>query len=102
MALVISGLVLAALTGCVVWWVTDRFWHSLVIVVLAVALFPLVAGSLTGDVSRYLPAGTFAEGADGKDQIVLASAVATILIAVILATCIWVVAAAAWRRLRRK
>ena len=106
MVLIIAGLVLAALSGYLVWRVSDRFWHGLVIVALGVALFPLVASRITGDVSRYLPAGTFSDGSDGKDQIVLASVAATILIAILIAICIWAAAAAAaaaaWQRLRTK
>jgi hypothetical protein len=53
-------------------------------------------------VSRYLPAGTFAGGSEGKDQIVMASAVATILLAVMLAACMFGAAKAGWRMLRRR
>ena len=102
MALVAAGLALAALTGVLVWRAADRFWHGLAILALGMALFPLVARWLTGDVSRYLPAGTFPEGADGKDQIVLASAVTTIFIAVMLAAGIWAAASSAWRHSQRK
>jgi hypothetical protein len=58
--------------------------------------------SLEGDVSRYLPASTFAGGIEGKDQVVIASAVATILLAVMLAACVFGAAKAAWRKLRRR
>jgi hypothetical protein len=98
--LAIAGLALAALTLYFVWWSSARPWHGLAIVALAVLLFPLLAASITGDVSRYLPAGTFSAGADGKDQIVIASAAATILLALILAACAWRAATAALRWLR--
>jgi len=91
---------LIAISCLSVWWVAKRFWHALVIVALATLLFPLVAIQISGDVSRYLPTGTFSEGADGKDQIVLASARATALIAVILAACAWSAGKTAWRRAR--
>ena len=97
MTLTLIGLVLVALTGYLVWCATSRFWHLIVIFVMAALLFPIVATQLTGDVSRYFPAEAFSEGIDGKDQIVLASAGATILIAIILATCAWGAAKTVWR-----
>jgi hypothetical protein len=100
MTLAIVGLMLITLTGYLVWYVANRLWHIPVIILLAALLFPIVATELTGDVSYYLPARTFSEGIDGKDQIVLASAVATILISVILAACTWGAAKAAWRYLQ--
>jgi hypothetical protein len=48
------------------------------------------------------PASTFAGGIEGKDQVVIASAVATILLAVMLAACAFGAAKAAWRKLRRR
>ena len=71
------------------WRAADRFWHFLVIVALAAALLPLVAHGPAGDVSRYLPTGLFPDGADGKDQVVLASAAATVLISAVLAAGLW-------------
>ena len=102
MGLGIAGFVLAALTAFFVWRAADRFWHGFVILGLAIALFPLVARWLTGDLSRYLPGGIFFGGADGKDQIALASAVATILVAIMLAAGIWSAATAIWRHIQRK
>ena len=43
MALATVGLILAILTIYVVWRVVDRFWQALVVVALAIVLFPLVA-----------------------------------------------------------
>ena len=100
MALTIAGFLLAALTGFLVWRAADRFWHFLVIFALAAALFPLVAQGPAGDVSRFLPAGIFSEGADGKDQIVLASAAATVLMSAVLAAGLWTIAIVVWRRMR--
>ncbi len=100
MALATAGLILAALAVYLIWRVVDRFWQVLVIIALAIVLFPLVASWLAGDVSRILPAWMFSQGTDGKDQIVLASAAATILVSTILAACFWVAAMTAWRRLR--
>jgi hypothetical protein len=97
MTLTLIGLGLVALTGYLVWCATSRLWHLMIIFVMPALLFPIVAARLTGDVSRYLPAGTFSEGIDGKDQIVLASAGATILIAIIFAACAWGAAKTVWR-----
>jgi hypothetical protein len=97
----IGALLLAVLTALLIWRTAQRAWHVFFIVVLAALLFPAVATWLTGDVSRYLPAGTFAQGVEGEGQIVLASAAATILLALILAACLWGSATAAWRRVRK-
>ena len=72
--------------------------HCLAVIALAVLLFPMVAHGPTGDISRYIPAGIFSEGADGKDQVVLVSAAATILVSVALAACVWATVLAIWRR----
>jgi hypothetical protein len=69
---------------------------------LAVAFLPLVAGTPAGEVSRILPAGTFAQGIEGKDQIAMVSAAATVLLAVMLAACVFGAAKATWRRMRRR
>ena len=100
MAIAIAVFLLAALTGFLVWRAADRFWHFLVIVALAAVLFPLVGHGPAGDVSRYLPSGLFSDGAEGKNQIVLASAAATALISAVLATGLWMAAIAIWRRMR--
>jgi len=100
MALATAGLILALLTIYVVWRVVDRFWQMLAIVALAIVLFPLVASRLAGDVSLFLPAWMFSQGADSKDQIVLASGMATVFVSLILAACIWKAALMGWRRFR--
>jgi hypothetical protein len=101
LTLAIAGLALAALAGFLVWSAADRLWHGLAIAALAVAMLPWVAGAPAGDVSRILPAGTFTDGIEGKDQIAMASAAATILLAVMLAACAFGAAKAAGRKLRR-
>jgi|SoimicMinimDraft_4_1059732.scaffolds.fasta_scaffold151210_2 hypothetical protein len=72
--------------------------HCLAVIALAIVLLPMVAHGPTGDMSRYLPARIFSEGVDGKDQIALVSAAATILVSVALAACVWATALAIWRR----
>src|SRR5262249_25137112 len=102
MVLVIAGSFLATLTGLprlarrrrvLAWFV--------IILAMAAALFPLVDGPLTGDVSRYLPAGTFSEDRHGKDPIVLASAAPTNLFSLVLAGVAWSMAVAVLRRYER-
>jgi hypothetical protein len=100
MLLTTAGLVLLALTAFVVWRTASRPWHLIPIVALALVFLPVTATFLTGDVSRYLPRAMFSDGAAGKDQVVLASVAASILVASILAACAWAAAAALWRRSR--
>jgi hypothetical protein len=101
--LAIAGILVTALAAWSVWRASDRLWHAAVIVIVAVLLFPLTATSrLTGDVSRHLPAATFPEGLEGKDQIVVASVAASFLLALILASCLWAAGKFAWRRLRAR
>src|SRR5260221_12495294 len=97
MAIAIAVFLLAAPTGFLVWRAADRFWHFLVIVALTAVLFPPVAHGPAGDLSRYLPSGLFSDGADGKNQIVLASAAAKALISVFLPTGPEMAALAVWR-----
>ena len=73
MWLAMAGLALAALAGLAVWSVTGRFWHLLAIASIAAPLMPLLATTLTGDVSRYAPGWMFADAASGKDDVVIAS-----------------------------
>ena len=102
MILLLAGLALAALTGFALWRVTERVWHLLVIAVLALPLMVLLATTVTGDVSRYLPAGTFSDGPAGKDEIILVGAAATTLLAVLLAACLFGLGKAVWRRRRSR
>ena len=92
MALTITGLALAVLTGWLVWRAADRFWHLAVIAVLAVPLMPLLATTITGDVSSHLPGWMFADDASGKGDVIVASVAATVLLAVVLAACVFAVA----------
>ncbi len=89
--LLTAGIALFVLAGWLVWWTAKRLWHLPAIAVLTVALFHFTANYLTGDLSRYLPHGVFADGAAGKDQIALASGIATILLSIILASALWLV-----------
>jgi hypothetical protein len=62
-----------------------RWWDYLVIGGLAVALVRPILMIVTGDVSAWLPAGIWSDGPDGKDQIIVASAMATVLLPLALA-----------------
>jgi hypothetical protein len=102
MILLLAGLALTALTGFALWRVTERAWHLLVVAVLALPLMASLAATVTGDVSRYLPGGMFSEGPGGKNEIILVSAGATMLLAVLLAACLFGFGKAAWRRWRSR
>ena len=93
-------LVLLALAGWSTWRAADRARDYFVIVFLAIALLPLLATTLTGDVSRFLPAASFADGMRGKDQIIMASVVTTLLVATTLASLLTLAIKLCWRKLR--
>jgi hypothetical protein len=89
----IAGVLLAVATAAVRRAV--RGWRSGAAVVLSsFALIPFLANHLFGDVSRLLPAEAFADGADGKDQIIVAGILWGFLFAVIVAAT--TVATARW------
>jgi hypothetical protein len=95
------GLVLLAVAVLAIRIGARRWWDYPIIAVLTVLLFPFLERTITGDVSRYTPPGAFSEGGAGKDQIIIASVLATILGGVILAACMLWAAHGCWRRLRR-
>jgi hypothetical protein len=98
MMLVVAGLMLVALTGLTVWFAAGRCRHLGIIALAAVPLVPLLASTVTGDVSRYLPAPLFSDDAAGKDEVIVASAVATVLLSVMLAAGVFAAGKALWRR----
>ena len=66
-----------------------RGWRTyLAVAVLTLLLIRPVLNTITGDVSRYLPPGTFAGGAKGKDQIIVASALSTLLLPLLIAAAV--------------
>ena len=101
MMALVFGLVLVAATASLVWRVARRLWHLLPIFGLALLVLPAMVIYLTGDVSRYLPRAMFAEGAAGKDQVAVLSAVASICVAAILAAGLWALAQLVFQRVRR-
>jgi len=101
MILAVYCLAFAGLAALAAWCAATRWWHYLVLAVAWVPLFPLVATRLMGDVSRYLPEGTFSEDGRGKDEIVLASAYATFVLAFIVAAlALWAIRVG-WRLAKR-
>jgi hypothetical protein len=62
-----------------------RWWDDLVIVGLTAALMRPIPMVATGDVSVWLPGGIWSDGFDGKDQLIVASAMATVLLPLVLA-----------------
>jgi hypothetical protein len=63
-------------------WACVRWWDWLIVAALGGLFLKPVVRNLTGDMSRCLPAFLWSEGSDGKDEIVLVSAVCTVLFAV--------------------
>ena len=100
MELALAGVLLAALAGFAVWSVVQRFWHLVVIAALALALMPLLASTINSDVSRYLPGWWFRDGIRGKDDIILASVAATLLLAVLFAALLFATGRAVLRLMR--
>lgn len=81
---------------------TSRWWHYIAMLVLAVPLCRPVVRNVMGDISRYTPRGAFDEGADGKDQIIIASAGSTVLLALISSAVIVGALLYGWRAVRNK
>ncbi len=65
-----------------------RWWDYLLILALAGVLFRPLYSLVSGDVSRYLPAFFWADGSDGKDQIIFASIASTFLLPVVVSALI--------------
>ena len=102
MILIVCGLALAALAGALVFAAASRWWHYVVIGLAWLPLFPLVARHLTGDVSHYLPANAFSDGPDAKEEIILASAYATIVLAVMFAAAAFWAIRLGWQAVARR
>ena len=100
MLVLIAGLALLAATAALFWRAARRPWHLLAIAGLTLLILPATASYLTGDVSRFLPRAMFADGAAGKDQVVIASAAASLCVAAILAAGLWAFALTAFYRFR--
>lgn len=55
---------------------------------------------LVGDVSRYLPAGTFLEGPERQEQVAITSILSSFVVSVVLAAALQWFFRRAWARLR--
>ena len=88
---------IATLAALAVWRAAKRAWDYLAIAALALAIMPLLAMGPTGDMSRYLP-GAFSDGPEGVGEIMLASALSTLCIAMILTALVWSIVRMCWRR----
>ncbi len=75
----------AAAASFMVGYAARRRVDYLIIFVAAILLLEPIVGSFGGDVSRFLPSQVFSPGADGKDQITLASAATALFSAPVLA-----------------
>jgi hypothetical protein len=94
------GLVLLVIAVLAIRAGARRWWDYPIIAGLTLVQFPWLADTITGDISRYVPQEAFSEGSVGKDQIIIASIVSTILVGVILAACLVWAAHSCWRKLR--
>ncbi len=100
MILAVYFLVLIALAGWSSWTAAHRIRDFFIIAFVAFALLPLLATTVTGDVSRYLPSAAFSSGLQGKDEIVMASALTTCLVATVTAAALLRIIKSCWRALR--
>ena len=98
MALILAGLALAVLAALLVCRAAGGPVHIAIIAALAVPFLPLFAATVTGDVSRHLPDWMFSDGS--KDEVILASVAATVLLAVIAAACVFAAARRLWSMTR--
>jgi len=95
------ALVLLVIAGFAVRAFARRWWDYPLTALFTVLLFPVLANSITGDISRYVPLSAFDEGGYGKDQIVIASILSTVLVGVILSAGAIGLVRWGWQRLRR-
>jgi hypothetical protein len=79
-----------------------RWLDYLVMAIGTAALLRPTEHFVTGDVSRFLPGAIWSDGSDGKDQIVVASAASTILLAVVAAAIGLAAFKRAWATLVRR
>lgn len=80
---VVASLLTAAI--CLVRLGAVRWWDYLFVVVLTGLLWRPLLFTVTGDLSAWLPGGIWSDGSDGKDQIIIASVAATVLLPLVCA-----------------
>ena len=100
MILAIYFIVLLALAGWSIWMATERPRDYFMLGFITIALLPLLVTTFTSDVSRYLPSTSFSAGLQGKDEIIIASAATTLLVAAMLAGVLIRIIKIGWRKLR--
>lgn len=83
-AVVAVALVLLALTVAACFVAMRELFSTLAVAMLGFPAMWLLARYAFGDASIYFPRGTFSDGADGKDQIIIVSILCTVLGGVIL------------------
>lgn len=98
--LTVYFLMLLALAGWSIWLAAERLRDYFMLAFVTLALVPLLATTISGDVSRFLPAASFSTGAEGKDQVIIASVLTTLLLGAIVAALMLRAARAFWRKLR--
>jgi len=97
--LALLALLAAATVGCVR--LAIRRWRDLLPVAgTALALARPMLLLVTGDMSRWLPGWIWSDGADGKDQIVVSSALVSLLLPLAAGGLIVFFGKRAWMRLR--
>jgi hypothetical protein len=98
--IVLIVLLLAATVACVRL-AARRWWDYLLIAAAALALGRPVLLFITGDMSRWLPGWIWSgNGSDAKDQIVLVSAIATLLLPAIGGSLVVLLGKFAWKMAR--
>ena len=84
-------IVAAALIGATIVLVRSairRWWEYGILLLVAAIIFKPLYDLVSGDVSRYLPGFLWSDGADGKDQIILASIASTIFLPLIVSAAL--------------
>ena len=91
-AVAVIALVLTALTVAACWTAMLGLFSTLAVAALSFPSMWLLARYVFGDASVYFPRGTFSEGADGKDQIIIVSILCTVLGGIIASAClVWLI-----------
>lgn len=93
---------LIALTGWSIWRAVERLRDYCILAFLTIVLLPLLVTTVSGDLSRYFPTGTFAAGFEGKDQVIIVSATTALLVAAMLASVLLRLIRCGWRKLRAR
>jgi hypothetical protein len=86
------ALILVLLTVASCLFAMRGLFSTLAVAALSFPSMWLLARNVFGDASVYFPRGTFSEGTDGKDQIIIVSILCTVLGGIIVAAClVWLI-----------